>query len=113
MMKIYHNPRCRKSREALAILEDKGIKPEIVLYLQEPPTRAELQAVLKKLDMLPSQLVRTEEPLFKDTYKGKELSETEWLDVLLEYPKLMQRPIVVKGDKAVLGRPPEQVLELL
>lgn len=113
MMKIYHNPRCRKSREALAILENKGIKPEIVLYLQEPPTRAELQAVLKKLDMLPSQLVRREEQLFKDTYKGKELAETEWLNVLLEYPELMQRPIVVKGDKAVLGRPPEHVLELL
>lgn len=113
MMKIYHNPRCRKSRETLALLEDNGIKPEIVLYLDQPLSRAELQNLLKKLDLLPSEVVRKEEQLFKDSYKGKALSETEWLDVLLEHPRLMQRPIVVRGERAVLGRPPEKALELL
>ncbi len=113
MMKIYHNPRCQKSREALFILEDKGIKPEIVLYLEQPLSRAELQNLLKMLDMLPSELIRREEPLFRENFKDKELSETEWLEVLLENPRLMQRPIIVKGGRAVVGRPPERVQELL
>lgn len=113
MMKIYHNPRCQKSREALSILEDKGLKPEIVLYLEQPLSRAELQNLLKMLDMLPSELIRREEPLFRENFKDKELSETEWLEVLLENPRLMQRPIIVKGGRAVVGRPPERVQELL
>lgn len=112
-MKIYHNPRCQKSREALSILEDKGLKPEIVLYLEQPLSRAELQNLLKMLDMLPSELIRREEPLFRENFKDKELSETEWLEVLLENPRLMQRPIIVKGGRAVVGRPPERVQELL
>ncbi len=111
-MKIFHNPRCRKSRETLAILEDKGIKPEIVLYLKEPPGREELKSLLRKLDMQPSALIRKGEKIYKENYKGRSLTEEQWLEVLLEHPKLMERPIVVEGEKAVVGRPPENVRSL-
>ena len=110
-MKIYHNPRCRKSREALAILEDKGQDPEIVLYLETPPSREELQAVLRMLDIPASELVRKGEQVFKENFKGKALTEEEWLDALMQYPRLMERPIVVNGDKAIIGRPPEKLKE--
>lgn len=112
-MLIYHNPRCGKSRQTLAILEEKGIKPEIILYLQDTPSREELSAVLEKLGMQASQIVRKSEQVYKDNFKGKELSEDEWLDALVQYPKLMERPIVIRDDRAVLGRPPENVLDLI
>lgn len=112
-MKIYHNPRCRKSRETLAVLEGKGLKPEIVLYLESPPSREELKEILKMLGISASELVRKGEQVYKDHFKGKTLTEEEWLDALLQYPKLIERPIVVKGKKAVIGRPPEKVEELL
>ncbi|MCO6480623.1 MAG: arsenate reductase (glutaredoxin) [Phaeodactylibacter sp.] len=112
-MKIYHNPRCRKSRETLAILEDNGQKPEIVLYLEDTPSREELKEVLRMLDMKASELVRKGEKAYKENFKGKALTEEEWLDALIQYPKLIERPIVVKGNKAIIGRPPENVLELL
>lgn len=111
-MKIYHNQRCSKSRQTLAIIEEKGVQPEIVRYLETPPSREELISVLKKLEMQPSDLVRKGEAIFKENYKGKSYSEEEWLDILVQHPKLIERPIVVKGNKAVLGRPPENVLEL-
>lgn len=112
-MKIYHNPRCRKSREALAILEDKGQKPEIVLYLKTPPSREELREALQMLDMKAADLVRKGEKIYKDHYKGRQLAEEEWLDALVQHPKLIERPIVIAGGKAVVGRPPEKVLDLL
>lgn len=112
-MKIYHNPRCRKSRETLTVLEGKGLKPEIVLYLESPPSREELKEILKMLGISASELVRKGEQVYKDHFKGKTLTEEEWLDALLQYPKLIERPIVVKGKKAVIGRPPEKVEELL
>ncbi len=97
----------------MAILEEKGIKPEIILYLQDTPSREELSAVLEKLGMQASQIVRKSEQVYKDNFKGKELSEDEWLDALVQYPKLMERPIVIRDDRAVLGRPPENVLDLI
>ncbi|MCB0585242.1 MAG: arsenate reductase (glutaredoxin) [Phaeodactylibacter sp.] len=112
-MKIYHNPRCRKSRETLAILEGKGVNPDIVLYLETPPGREELKNILKMLGIKASGLVRKGEKIYKENFKGKSLSEEEWVDVLVENPKLIERPIVVEGKKAVIGRPPEKVLELL
>ncbi len=112
-MRFYHNPRCRKSREALALLRDRGIEPELVLYLKEPPSREQLQALLQKLAMPAEELVRRGEAIFKEKYKGKTLDEAAWLDALAEYPKLMERPILEIGDKAVVGRPPERVLELI
>jgi arsenate reductase len=112
-LKIYHNPRCRKSRETLALLEEKGQSPEVILYLKTPPNAAELRDILQKLGMTASQLIRKNEAVYKENYKGKNLSEDEWLTVLAENPKLIERPIVVVGDKAAIGRPPEQVLSLL
>jgi len=112
-MLIYHNPRCSKSRGALALLEERGITPEVVRYLDTPPTREELAGLLAKLDMRPSELVRRGEDVFRTEYAGRELSEDEWLDALVTHPVLIERPIVVSGDRAVVARPPEKVLELL
>ncbi len=112
-MKIYHNPRCSKSRQTLQLLKDKGIEPEVVRYLETPPTKEELRDVLRKLGMKPEEIVRKKEAIYKEKYKGKELSDEEWLEVLSQNPKLIERPIVIKGNKAVLGRPPEAVLELI
>lgn len=112
-MKIYHNPRCSKSRQTLNLLKEQGIEPEIVLYLNTPPSKTELQTLVKQLNIKPSQLLRKGEKIYKEQFKGKEISETEWIDIMMEYPKLIERPIVVKDGKAVLGRPPENVLDLL
>ncbi len=102
-----------KSRETLALLEENGIEPEIVLYLTNRLTSKELKSLLKKLGLKAEQIVRKTEAIYKENYKGKQLTETEWIAAMVEHPKLMQRPIVVKGNKAVLGRPPENVLDLL
>jgi len=112
-MKIYHNPRCRKSRETLQLLQDSGVEPQIVLYLQDVPSREELKELLGKLGMEAKALVRKGEAAYKEHYKGKDLSEEEWIDAMLTHPKLIERPIVVLGNNAVLGRPPENVKALL
>ena len=112
-MKIYHNPRCRKSRETLAIITDAGVEPEVVEYLKTPPSEAELKAILKKLGLSPLQVIRKGEKIFKEEYKGKELSDDEWIAAMAANPILIERPIVVAGNKAVLGRPPENVTERL
>ncbi len=111
--KIYHNPRCRKSRETLEILKSNNVDPEVVLYLKTPPSSEELKLILAKLDMKPVDLIRKEEREYKEKYKKLNFNDDEWLDVLVDNPKLIQRPIVVKGSKAVMGRPPENVNELL
>lgn len=113
IVKIYHNTRCRKSRETLAIIEKSGNVPEIINYLDTPPTKKELKDILTLLNMSASQLVRKSEPIFKSEFKGKTLTENQWIDAMIKHPKLMERPIVVKGRKAVIGRPPEAVNELL
>lgn len=110
---ILHNPRCRKSREALAVLESAGINPEIRLYLQEPPDKLELSSILAKLGLKPEEIIRKGEDIFKEKYKGKSLSDDEWLHVLVENPVLIERPIVIMGEKAVVGRPVDNVTELL
>lgn len=113
-MKIYHNPRCGKSRQTLALIEDAGIEPEIIEYLKTPPTAEELDAILKKLKLEPQQLMRKGEAIYKELKLAeRELSRDEAIAVMLEHPKLIERPIVVQGRKAVLGRPPENVKELL
>jgi len=112
-MIFYHNPRCRKSRETLEIIRNKGIEPEIVEYLKEPLTVDRLKEIVQKLGINASDLLRKGEAIYKEEFKGKELSEEEWLYAMAEYPVLMERPVVVKGEKAVLGRPPENVNELL
>ena len=112
-MQIYHNPRCRKSRETLELLTENGQEPEVILYLQTPPTRKELQALLRKLRIPAESLLRKGEAIYKEHFKGKNLSEEEWIEAMVEHPILIERPIVVQGDRAVIGRPPERVLELL
>ncbi|MCC5922404.1 MAG: arsenate reductase (glutaredoxin) [Crocinitomicaceae bacterium] len=112
-MKIYHNPRCAKSRETLNILKERGFNPEEVLYMKEPLGVPEMEDILNKLGVAPSALLRKKEKLFKEMFQDKELSEQEWLLVLLEHPNLMERPIVINKDKAVIGRPPENVLSIV
>jgi len=112
-MKIYHNPRCSKSRQTLALIEEKGTDVEIVEYLNDVPTKEELKKILSQLGIPVEKLLRKGEAEFKENFKGKILSDDEWIDAMIEYPKLIERPIVVSGNKAVLGRPPENVLELL
>ena len=110
---IYHNPRCGKSRSALALLEEKGLQPHIIEYLKTPPANEELRAILRKLGMKPEQIVRKGEDVYKQKFAGKALTDEQWLDALVKNPILIERPIVVKGDRAVIGRPPENVLVLL
>lgn len=113
MIKIFHNPRCRKSRETLALIEDKGVDLEIVLYLENVPSQKQLKEIIKMLGIKAQDLVRKTEAIYKENYKGKEYTESEWIKIMVKHPKLIERPIVVKGKKAVLGRPPENVLGLL
>jgi len=110
MVTIYHNPRCSKSRETLALLEANGVQPEIVRYLETPPDRETLQILLQKLGMSSvRQLMRTKEEL----YKTLRLEDADEAQLLEAYPALLERPVVINGDRARIGRPPEAVLEIL
>lgn len=113
MITIYHNPRCRKSREGLEVLKESGEDFQIREYLKEPVTEEELIEVLEKLNMAPIELVRTEEKIWKENYKGKDLSDRELVRVMVENPKLIQRPVVVKDNSAVVGRPASKISELI
>lgn len=110
---LYHNPRCSKSRSALALLQEKGIEPEVVEYLKTPPTRTELAAIVNKLGVKPEAIVRTGEEVYKEQFKGKAMTDAQWLDALAANPILIERPIAVKGERAELGRPPVNVLKLV
>ena|SRR6185312_3207307 len=110
---IYHNPRCGKSRATLAILEESGVEPEIIEYLKTPPNATELRAIIAKLGVDPEQLVRKGEDVYRAQFAGKKLSGPEWIEAMVKNPILIERPIVVRGERAVLGRPPESVRELL
>lgn len=112
-VKIYHNSRCSKSRSSCNLLTEKGIDFEIIEYLKTPLTKGELVELLTKLNIPAKELIRKGEADFKESFKGKELSEEQWIDAMVEFPKLIERPIVVKGDKAVIGRPIEKVIDLL
>lgn len=113
MMQIYHNPACRKSRETLRLITESGARAEVIEYIKTPPTQEELTDIIKKLKIKPEELVRKGEALFKEKFKGTTYSDEEWIKIMVENPKLIERPIVVKGDKAIIGRPPENVNELL
>ena len=111
---IYHNPRCSKSRQTLEILEDKGISPKVRLYLEEAPTSEELTAILNKLDLKPRSLMRTKEDEYRVNHLDDEsLSDEQLINAMIRYPKLIERPIVVANGKAVIGRPPENVLDII
>ena len=112
-MKIYHNARCSKSRNSCNLLTESGAEFEIVEYLKTPLTKKELKGLLVKLNIPAKELIRKGEKIFKENYKGKDLSEKEWIAAMIKFPILMERPIIVKGEKAVIGRPIENVIELL
>ena len=111
---IYHNPRCSKSRQTLALLEEKGVSPDIVLYLETPPDKTTLTALLKQLGLSAREILRKGEQEYKDNdLKNPELNDEALIQAMLQYPKLIERPIVVNKGQARIGRPPEAVLEIL
>jgi arsenate reductase (glutaredoxin) len=110
---IYHNPRCSKSRNTLALLQEKGIEPEVVLYLENTPDAGQLQALLTMLDKTAGDIVRRSEEAYKACGLSKDSSEEALIAAMVAHPKLIERPIVVHDGRAVLGRPPENVLELI
>lgn len=112
-MKIYHNPRCSKSRQGLAILQEDNQNPEIINYIKNPISFEELSDLLGKLNIPAIDLVRKNEAIWKEEFKNKELSESEIIQAMVTYPKLIERPIVVQGEKAVIGRPPENIKSLI
>lgn len=113
MTTVYHNPRCKKSRAGLAYVREKGVEPEIVEYIKNPLSPAEIGKLLQQLNMEPLEVVRKQEEVYRKKLKGKEFTKDEWLKILSENPKLIQRPIVVKGHKAVIADPPENADDLL
>lgn len=113
MFTIYHNPKCSKSRATLALLKEHGVEPKVVEYLKTPPTKTELKGIIDKLGIEPEQLVRKGEEIYKTKYAGRKLTASQWIDAMIENPILIERPIVVSGSRAVLGRPPENVEKLL
>ncbi len=113
MIKIYHNPRCSKSREVLNILESGEEPLEIIKYLDSPLNADQLSELLDKLEMRPKELLRKNEPIWKEKYKGRELSDKQIIAAMIEHPKLIERPIVVKGNKAIVARPTERVLTFI
>lgn len=114
-IKIFHNPKCSKSRETLKLLNERGLEPEIVLYLKNPPTENELGDIVKKMGMAPKELIRFKEKTASEL--GLSFSEirpdAEWLKLMVDHPVLIERPIVLAGDQAALGRPPEKVLKII
>ena len=110
---IYHNPRCSKSRNTLALLKENGIEPQVVLYLETPPNSGQLKRLLGKLGLSAAELVRRGEDAYKSCGLSKDSSEQQLIAAMVAHPKLIERPIVVRGKRAVLGRPPENALELI
>ncbi|NVK09020.1 MAG: arsenate reductase (glutaredoxin) [Tenacibaculum sp.] len=113
MIKIYHNPRCSKSRQGLEILENSGKEFKTVKYLDTIPSEEELKEIINLLNISPIDLVRKNEKIWKEEYKGKELSDAEIITAMVKNPKLIERPIVINGNKAVVGRPPENIKEII
>jgi arsenate reductase len=113
MIQVYHNNRCSKSRDALQILTENNHPFEIKDYIKEPPTALELGAVINKLKITPFELIRKNENVYKENFKDKHFSDSEWIDILVKNPILIERPIVINGQKAVIARPPEKVLDIL
>jgi arsenate reductase len=112
MLTIYHNNRCGKSRSVLSMLEEQGKKFQTIEYLKNIPTVEELKSIVKKLKVKPHDIIRTKEAVYIEQYKGKTLSDDAWLQVMHENPILIERPIVINGNKAVIARPPEKINEI-
>jgi len=113
MIKIYHNPRCSKSRQGLAILQNAKVEFEIIKYLDNPPSYEELKDLLNKMGKKPIEIVRIKEVIWKENFKGKDLNDKQIIEAMVQYPKLIERPIVVNGERVALGRPPELIEEII
>jgi arsenate reductase len=113
MTTIYHNPRCGKSRDTLKILQEKGENVNVIEYLKDCPDYNKVKELVTMLGIPPIGLIRKGEKVFKEQYKGKEMSESDWIQAMVDYPILIERPIVIKNHNAVIGRPPEKVDEIL
>lgn len=113
MITIYHNPRCSKSRQGVALLENSGKEFEVVKYLDNQLNYNQLETIISKLGIKPLDLVRKSETIWKSNYKGKQLSDKEIIQTMVDYPKLIERPIVINGDNAVIGRPTETILNII
>ncbi len=113
MIKIYHNPRCSKSRQGLEIIKNSGKEFDVIKYLENIPTEKELLKIINLLQINPIDLVRKNEIIWKENYKGKELSNDEIIKIMIKNPKLIERPIVVNGEKIVIGRPPEIIRNII
>jgi arsenate reductase (glutaredoxin) len=110
---IWHNPRCSKSRQALALLDENGCEKEIIKYLEQTPNKSEIKKVLAMLGISPRELMRTKEDIYKELDLKNENNEEKLIEAMVENPKLIERPIIIKGNKAIIARPPEKALELL
>lgn len=113
MIKIYHNTRCGKSREGLALLQQSGKDFETINYLVNPPTKMQLQEIIKKLGIKPMDLIRKSETIWKELYQGKLLDDQGLVDAMVSHPILIERPIVINGDQAVVARPAEKILTII
>lgn len=113
MIHIYHNPRCSKSRQGLEIIKNSNQTYSIKEYLKNPPTIAELNELIQLLNISPIQLIRTGESVWKENFKGKQLTDNQIVEAMVNYPKLIERPIVINKNKAVIGRPPEIIATIL
>ncbi|MBT8254529.1 MAG: arsenate reductase (glutaredoxin) [Flavobacteriaceae bacterium] len=113
MIVIYHNPRCRKSRETLEILETKKADYKVIKYLDVPLSAEKLSKIIKILKIKPDELIRKNEKIWKENFKDLDFSDEELIEVMAKYPQLIERPIVINGDKAVIGRPPQRILDIL
>ncbi|MCL4160993.1 UNVERIFIED_CONTAM: hypothetical protein GTU68_052844 [Idotea baltica] len=113
MITIYHNNRCSKSRCGLEILKNSGKEYKIINYLETIPNKTELNNIIDLLKINPIDLVRKNEVIWKENYKGRTLTNAQIVDAMIKYPKLIERPIVIKEEKAVIGRPPELILDLI
>ena len=112
-LKIYHNPMCSKSRQALALVESKTSDFKIIEYLKNPLTFKEIKLLLSQLNIKPLELIRIQESIWKENYKDKKMNDDEMINAIVNHPKLMERPILIINDKAVIGRPPEKIFDLI
>ncbi len=110
---VYHNPRCSKSRCALEYLDKANETYEIVEYLKDIPSKEELKKIIKMLNIRPEELIRKGEAEYIENFKGKQLTDVQWIDAMVRFPKLIERPIVIKNNKAVIARPLERIEELM
>ncbi len=113
MIRIYHNPKCAKSREGLKWLEASGLEYEVINYISAPFSHEELKSLIEMLAVSPLELIRKKEDLYLKEYKGKSLSDDEWIGIMASNPRLIERPIVVNGGRAVIARPPEKIKDIL